>query len=398
MQLTNANHFIYSTVTLGYGDNFEGGGIEKKFSATPDASALSIYGSQILNGVKTNAGLLNGTLTQENYFKKSGTTAVLVKSVDYIYTDAGNTNPIIDNYLGNVVFENQQSSLNGSLEIYGYDVNRIQTNSKWRSIDEVITKEYLPTGTITTTQKSTYATNNYAGLPNEIVTSNSLNNSTNKVKYYYPTSGTLKNEHRLEVLKIENFENTTKISTVHNVYATDSNSGEYLPSKIQASLLSNSLEDRIVFHQYDTKGNVQEVSKKDGTHVVYIWGYNQTKPIAKIDNVTTSEVTTALGTLNSSYNTLLEFQAVSDADTNTTTENTLRARLAELRAALPSDAMMTSYTYNPLIGVTSITGSRGKSVFYQYDSFGGLLASYCCGVCYIYQQIDIYIYWYKLQL
>ncbi len=370
MYMTNANHFMYNKVTVGYGDNFEGGGVEKKFSVTTDSNATIMQGAQILDGVKTNNGLLNGTLTQENYFKKSNNTAVVVKKIDYTHTNLGINDLNFDGYIGNIVFESTLGSQSSYYGTMGYDVGKIQSITKWRSIDEVITTEYFSSGTLVTTQKSTYNIHKYAGKPNEVTTSNSLNGVTNKVKFDYPSTGILYTQNRLVVLKTENFENTTKTSTVNNVYATDSNSGEYLPSKIQTSLLSNTLEDVIVFHKYDTKGNVQEASKKDGTHVFYIWGYNQTKPIAKIDNVTTSEVTTALGTLNSSYNTLLEFQAVSDADINTTTENTLRARLAELRAALPSDAMMTSFTYNPLIGITSITGPRGKSVFYQYDSFG----------------------------
>lgn len=38
----------------------------------------------------------------------------------------------------------------------------------------------------------------------------------------------------------------------------------------------------------------------------------------------------------------------------------------------PSDAQMTSYTYMPLIGVTSKTDPSGKTVTYEYDSFGRL--------------------------
>ena len=34
-----------------------------------------------------------------------------------------------------------------------------------------------------------------------------------------------------------------------------------------------------------------------------------------------------------------------------------------------SNSMITTYTYDPLIGVTSITDPRGNVVYYDYDDF-----------------------------
>ncbi|NVK51767.1 MAG: hypothetical protein HWD85_02455, partial [Flavobacteriaceae bacterium] len=211
IRLTNADHFLYTTVTVGYGENFEGGGVEKKFSAATNTSASNIHGAYILNGEKTNSGLLNGTLTQENHFKKSGSTAVLVKSVDYTYTNAANADGNLDCYIGNIVYESpigNSSDFNGNR---GYDVGKIQTISKWRSPYQVITKQYNASGTVTITQTNSYGSgvSALAGLPTEVITTDSKGNAL-KTQYVYPANGTtLKNQNRLDPIETKSLKAST---------------------------------------------------------------------------------------------------------------------------------------------------------------------------------------------
>jgi YD repeat-containing protein len=43
-------------------------------------------------------------------------------------------------------------------------------------------------------------------------------------------------------------------------------------------------------------------------------------------------------------------------------------RIDELRL-YPSDSQMTTYTYDPLVGMTSMTDAKGQTTTYEYDSF-----------------------------
>ena len=158
------------------------------------------------------------------------------------------------------------------------------------------------------------------------------------------------------------------LSSQYTVYNKDNWPNLNLPQKVQTSKGTSALEDRIVFHSYDAEGNPIEVSKKDGTHIVYIWGYDKTQPVAKIENATFTDIPTSV------YNSIV---AASNADTNSTTENTLRTELAKLRNTTTcpnlSEAIISTFTHDPLIGVTSVTDSRGRTIYYEYDTFNRLL-------------------------
>lgn len=145
----------------------------------------------------------------------------------------------------------------------------------------------------------------------------------------------------------------------------DWGNGFVFPKDVQTSKGTDGLEDRVLYHGYDDKGNVKEVSKPDGTSIVYIWGYIQEYPIAKIENATF--VAGKPNTITSAQQTLINNAVTaSNLDNDLTSENALLSKLQLLREGFPN-AIVTTYTFDPLIGVTSVTDPKGHTVYYDYD-------------------------------
>jgi len=131
-----------------------------------------------------------------------------------------------------------------------------------------------------------------------------------------------------------------------------------LPSKVLTSKTSeNDLEERMGFN-YFTNGNIKESKATDGPMTTYIWGYNNMYPVAKVENATYQQV----DSLKVNNGVLQDLSS---------SEDSKLMELGKIRSGLPN-AMVTTYTYEPLVGVTSITDPRGYTSRYHYDGFNRL--------------------------
>jgi YD repeat-containing protein len=129
------------------------------------------------------------------------------------------------------------------------------------------------------------------------------------------------------------------------------------PEVVQSAKGITELQSRIRYDRYDQYGNPVEVRQENGVPIAYIWGYNHSQPIAKIENATYGSLELLIPNL----------QTLSD----TGTEAGLIAALDALRASL-SDAMVTTFTYKPLVGLSTMTDPKGNRMKYFYDTFNRL--------------------------
>ncbi|MFW0739178.1 RHS repeat domain-containing protein [Flavobacterium sp. T12S277] len=174
-------------------------------------------------------------------------------------------------------------------------------------------------------------------------------------------------------IKTETFLNNVQTSESITKYEQSLTTGNaLLPKEIHSSkgvvetFPFNAANRKINFSLYDSdvlngvtvgNGNVLEYALENGTPVSIIWGYNKSQPIAKIENA--------------SYSLVAAFVANLQNLSNTGTEAALISALNALRTSLPN-CMITTYTYLPLVGVSTITDPKGDTIIYTYDAAGRL--------------------------
>jgi hypothetical protein len=245
------------------------------------------------------------------------------------------------------------------------------------------TTEYTPTGDFVTTEKYKYGTAptySSSTSPQDILLKKSmvtsLNNQELETQYKFPwdaystTSANYLNFVNANIatsIGESQYRNSIKLSEKFTVYAKDATTNNLLlPKNEYAAKFPNTLpnvtdvgtlEKVFTYDSYDTKGNVTQYTKENGSPVTLIWGYNQVLLIAKIENATKAQVETALLVTN--------IETVNE--TNLTAIDALRTN------ASFSNSLITTYTHKPLVGVLSITDPKGDIKKINYDSAGRLI-------------------------
>jgi len=260
----------------------------------------------------------------------------------------------------------------------------------------------LQSGLSTSVETNYLYENPTHGQVTKITTTNSSGKVSTK-KFYYPhdllSAGIMTTEmsklieqnriaEQVKVVNsIENNSSTTKVSETFTRYGENESTANILvPTEIHSTLGSSEtwpLADancKIKYIKYDSNtdgtgnGNINEYELEDGVPVSIIWGYNKQYPIAKLEGIhyaaIPGDVITDLQTKSNSDNDNCAGQSGCN-------EAILRNALYALYSnTIFSKSLISTYTYNPQVGVTSMSDPRGLMTYYGYDDFSRLKETY----------------------
>jgi hypothetical protein len=213
--------------------------------------------------------------------------------------------------------------------------------------------------------------NTYDNIHQDIITKTSIANSEHQIiekETKYPfnkaqllTSITANESTALDAMVTKNMlfpieeierNNGTQIALKKTSYEYV-NTNTIAPVNLRYQLKANPIETRVKYTKYDDYGHLVEQSKANDITQSYIWGYNNQYPVAEVVGAPYSAVMAVLN------------QSILD---NPSDDAALRTELNKIRINFPSSFVKT-YTYKPVVGITSVTDLNNRTNYYEYDSF-----------------------------
>lgn len=322
----------------------------------------------------------NGTLLETKYFNELGD---LIKTIKFDYKlDKSNltygiNTGFIENWITKV--DAQPNYIAGtsrhSIVFYPiyFDGNILSTKE---------TTEFFMNGD-SISSKEEYLYDSYNRLTTKIFRDNAGEESHKiETAYSYPdvsSSNFLLNSPRSIIVK--NFYNTINSSvyagdykklyyskkdvdvngTVGNQYNLDleKSYSQYVHLGINQEYYTNKK-----YNLYDDSGNLLEYQIGDNPPEVLIYGYNDSYVIAKIKNISYNDVP---------YSLIQELKDLSNLDIDEISETNFINALNNFRDnPIFNNSTLETFTYDPLIGVSSYTDPKGIISYYSYDDMNRL--------------------------
>jgi hypothetical protein len=239
--------------------------------------------------------------------------------------------------------------------------------SAWVYLSKSTQKDYFfnPQNTLSTL--TTYEYNSKNIKPSVVKVENSkLENSI--TNYYYPSDYVSEVPYNKmvdsNIIAPVVEQQLSKNGTLQNLVRTNFYSpfaDLYVPKNQVYKTNGYALDTLVQFPTYDNRGNILVQSKTRGPKECYVWSYGGNSPIAKIENADYNTVVSLLGGAVA----VEKFR-----NTVSPTKEQVATFLAPLRpAAALKEALISTFVFEPLIGMKSSADSKNMITYYEYDNF-----------------------------
>lgn len=259
-----------------------------------------------------------------------------------------------------------------------YDVTAYASTNFINKLYQLETFDYYPNGIVSSMTENFYDENTYQIKQSSVHTDKGIR----KTVYQYPTDDPdylshtrmLENNWISPIIEQREYMDDKLLKTTNNNFWFYHNFSMVALHDINVGFGNETPETKVVFENYDLNGNVKDLHKPNDASITYIWSYNDQYPIIKalnIDqNTLNSEITGVLQTYFGGQ-TLNDFITGLSDMIQISNKTTWESFNDKLRSAVPW-AMISAYTYDPLLGITSEADPNGITTYFEYDEFNRL--------------------------
>lgn len=213
-------------------------------------------------------------------------------------------------------------------------------------------------------------------------------------KYYYPIDYSSQTAPWINALQTKNMHATPLVEqVVNNGKLINSNVIEYIetngkvyPYKVYINeevvdsdtiwqsnpIYTNQIENHmnsLELTEFGLYGRVLERKAYNSPIQSYFWGYSGMYPVAKFENMSYDIISNNVDGLSDELVKLEDYSKMDDP----TQRNQLKILNDTIRLKTPAGVLVTTYTYDPLVGMTSQTDPNGLTTYYEYDGLGRLV-------------------------
>jgi len=377
---------VYPHVTVSDGTNFQNGGTEYTFKVASDvpATILNHYGGITYPLPQSNEGWSNGRKLKEITFRNDGSgNFVVLRKEELTYKETETRNRKVVYCLDMHQRDHLSTPIVGyTYLLQYYDVVKYLLVSEWIPLAQKTVTTYDDNGFNPVVHTTQYTYDNATHVQPSLIEEINGGIKTVTTRKYYPedyTSGsnlsTLKSKFIVakpidvrtivdgkltdgRLYKYNDYGQVTDVYWAENEIGTTLSFSATIPYSYGVIRKS---------YSYNTSTHrIQQVLDETGLYHTYLWSYGNAYVVAKVDNATLSQVNSATSNVSSTF--------VNDLGT-ATSQSTIDTKLTQLRTEVNNDlpsSMLTTYTYTPSVGLTSVTGVSGVKNDYQYDAFGRL--------------------------